>query len=315
MAHTNFHNLQKKFWGFITPLLKPFLKPFISKFDGRRGWFAGRYINMDRYDSSVDNGCYIFGSFRNRLAFEYEIPLTNHCNLNCQTCTAFSPIAEKSFLSMEIFCRDVTRMAELYGSENIWLRMVGGEPLLHPQITQMIHLSRKLLPHALISITTNGLLARNMNENFYTVAKNNNIVILNSPYPPINADDIITFLRNLGINAFKTVENFSTRKIPLDIEGTQNAKISFARCTYRCNFIVDGMISRCFYPGVIIHFNKYFKKDLKTTDKDSIDIHKHTAKDIKEFLELPMDFCRYCKNDIYEYSEWKQSSKQISEWT
>ncbi len=285
----------------------------MTDFDGRKGSIAGQYMDLDSYDSNVDS--YIFSSFRKNLDFEYEFPLTSHCNLNCQMCTVFSPIAEKSFLSLENFSRDLARMADLYGTENIWFRMVGGEPLLHPQITEMMLVARKLLPHALISITTNGLLAKRMKKIFYSVAKNRNIVILNSPYPPIDADGVIAFLRNMGINAFKTVQKFTSRKIALDTEGNQDAAVNFGRCGYRCNFVLNGMLSRCFYPLVIDHFNKRFGKELKTTSRDSINIHNHTSKEIRKFLETPIDFCPYCKNDSFEYFEWKPSSKELQEWT
>lgn len=223
----------------------------MTDFDGRKGLFAGREINLDAYDSAIDVKSYIFGSFRKALAFEYEFPLTSHCNLNCQMCTVFSPIAEKTFLSMESFYKDISRMGSLFGSKNVWFRMVGGEPLLHPQIVDMMLLARKVLPNALISITTNGLLAKKMDDAFYAVARNRNIVLLNSPYPPVDADGNIAFMRNLGINSFKTVQKFTSKKLALDLSGLQNAKANFDLCAYRCNFILNGKLSRCFYPMVI----------------------------------------------------------------
>lgn len=284
-------------------------------FDGRKGLFAGREIDLDTYDSAIDAKNYIFSSFRKDLAFEYEFPLTSHCNLNCQMCTVFSPIAEKSFLSMPSFYKDLSRMASLFGSRNVWFRMVGGEPLLHPQITEMMLLARKILPNTLISITTNGLLMKKMNDEFYAVARNKNIVICNSPYPPVDADGIVSFLKNMGINAFKTVQKFTSRKISLDVSGRQDAKANFDRCGYRCNFILDGKMSRCFYPMVINHFNKKFGYDLQTTQNDFIDIHKACQNQIRDFLQSPIDFCRYCKNDKIEYFDWKKSTKEIQEWT
>lgn len=286
-----------------------------KRFDGRRGILAGQHIDLDAYDSSVDFKGYIFGSFRKGLAFEFEFPLTSHCNLNCQMCTVFSPIAEKSFLSMESFYRDLSRMRELFGTRDVWFRMVGGEPLLHPQVTDMMLMARKILPEALISITTNGLLAGKMDNAFYAAARNMNIVMLNSPYPPVDADGVVSFFRKLGINSFKTVRKFTSRKMALDPDGTQDARANFKRCGYRCNFVLDGRLSRCFYPLAIGHFNKRFGKSLETTDRDSVDIHSHTPEEIRVFLRSPIDFCRFCRNDHIEYFDWKPSSRKIEEWT
>lgn len=287
----------------------------MEEFDGRKGMLGSHYLDLDAYDSGLDAKSYIFGSFRKSLAFEYEIPLTSHCNLNCQMCTVFSPIAEKSFLSMTSFFRDIVRMKELMGTSGVWFRMVGGEPLLHPQITEMMLLARKELPCSLISITTNGLLAKKMPAEFYAVAREANIVILNSPYPPVDADGTIAHFRALGINAFRTVKTFHSRKLALDLEGKQDARANFGRCGYRCNFILEGRLSRCFYPLVIGHFNKRFGRELRTTPKDFIDIHNHSSAEIREFLQTPIEFCRYCKNEHMEYFPWRPSSKKITEWS
>lgn len=286
-----------------------------EKFDGRKGLLAGKWLDFDNYDSEIDscNG-YIFNSFRKNLAFEFEIPLTSHCNLNCQMCTVFSPIARKEFVSMDSFYRDMMRMAELYGSKDVWFRMVGGEPLLHPKITGMMMLARKLLPNALISVTTNGLLAQKMNDDFYEAARKKNIVMLFSPYPPVNTDEHIQYMRERGINAFRTVRKFNSRKMPLDPAGAQNSAASFERCGYRCNFLLDGKLSRCFYPLTIKHFNRYFKQNLEPAPNDIIDIHEHTPEEIKQFLNSPISFCRHCRNDNPTYHSWRQSQKQLAEW-
>ena len=285
-----------------------------DKFNGRSGKLGDIWLDLDSYDSAIDSQGYIFKSFRSNLSFEFEMPLTSHCNLNCQMCTVFSPIARKEFLSMDSFYRDLTRMAELYGSDGVWFRMVGGEPLLHPQITGMMMLARKLLPNALISITTNGLLAQKMDDGFYKAAKDKNIVMLFSPYPPVKTDEQIDFVRAQGINAFRTVKAFHSRKMPLDPSGKQDGSANFGRCGYRCNFLVDGRLSRCFYPLTIRHFNRYFRQSLQPAPEDSIDIHSHDPDEINTFLKKPISFCRYCKNDKPQYSDWKQSQKQITEW-
>jgi len=281
---------------------------------GKKFKIANRTIDLDTYDSSIDSNGYIFNSFRRELNYEYEFPLVSHCNLNCQMCTVFSPIAKKSFLSLENFYRDLFRMGDLFGSQNVWFRMVGGEPLLHPGIKELMILARKILPEALISITTNGILLYNMDNEFYKIAQRKNIVILISPYPPIDTDFLLSYLRSKGVISFRTVKKFTSRKIRLDVNGKQNAVENFKRCGYRCNFILDGKLSRCFYPLVIKHFNMYFGHKLNVNKDDFINIHDYNVEQIKMFLNSPIPFCKYCKNDEKEYFAWKKSSKQIYEW-
>lgn len=46
----------------------------------------------------------------------------------------------------------------------------------------------------------------------------------------------------------------------------------------------------------IVHFNKFFDKNIPLVDKDGIDIYKaKSMKEILEFLSKPIPFCGYCK--------------------
>jgi sulfatase maturation enzyme AslB (radical SAM superfamily) len=100
-------------------------------------------------------------------AKKHHVPLTSmiigvfavqHCNLNCKCCTTFSPIAEKSFLNIESYKNDMAKLAELTGNKLSNFYVTGGEPLLHPQITEIFSVARKYFPETEIFFMTNGLL-------------------------------------------------------------------------------------------------------------------------------------------------------------
>ena len=281
-------------------------------FDGVRGYFASEYIDLLNYDRDRDD--YIFSSFRNNFVFEFEIPLTAHCNLNCKMCTAYSPLARKSYLTKEIFLADMQRIYEIFGSDLVWVRLVGGEPLLHKDIIYFLIGARKIFPRSMISITTNGILLNAMDEVFFEVCKNNNIIILVSPYPVVNADKIISSMRSKNIICFKTVKKFTSRFTGLDLEGKQDPVEAFARCKLKCNFLLDGRICKCYKPLLIKHFNDYFHKQLHVSAHDTICIHEHSRDEILVFLNNPISFCRYCDNSKFLYSDWAHSKLSMSEW-
>ena len=54
---------------------------------------------------------------RNIDEFYLEVNLADHCNLNCQCCDHFSPIAKKTFLDFEQYVRDIHRISELSGGK------------------------------------------------------------------------------------------------------------------------------------------------------------------------------------------------------
>lgn len=117
----------------------------------------------------------------------FEVHLTEHCNLNCKGCDNYSPLAEKEFLDIEEFKRDCGRLSELFKGKIEELSLLGGEPLLHPQIADFLEISRKNFPIGEIRIITNGLLLPKMNEKFWENCRKYDIVISPTRYP-INFD-------------------------------------------------------------------------------------------------------------------------------
>ena len=61
-----------------------------------------------------------------------EINIVSHCNLNCRSCSHFSPVAGKEYLPIELAELDFARLAELSGGDVQCIHIMGGEPLLHP---------------------------------------------------------------------------------------------------------------------------------------------------------------------------------------
>jgi MoaA/NifB/PqqE/SkfB family radical SAM enzyme len=72
----------------------------------------------------------------------FIIRLTEHCNLNCAGCSAFSPLADEKFYDVEVFRNDCERLASLTGGKINQIIFAGGEPLLHPRITDFFDIAR-----------------------------------------------------------------------------------------------------------------------------------------------------------------------------
>jgi MoaA/NifB/PqqE/SkfB family radical SAM enzyme len=125
-----------------------------------------------------------------REEFQLQIDLCSHCNLNCQMCCHFSPIAGESYLNIDVFSRDMKRIAYLSGNYIGDIVLVGGEPLLHKDINKFIEISRKLFPCCRLVIITNGLLLiniENTNKEFWSICHENDVELTITVYP-INLD-------------------------------------------------------------------------------------------------------------------------------
>ena len=79
------------------------------------------------------------------------IEITNNCNLNCSFCSKVN--REKRYMPKEEFEKILIKIKDY--TDYIYLH-VKGEPLLHPDIIEIINLANKY--NLKVNITTNGTL-------------------------------------------------------------------------------------------------------------------------------------------------------------
>ena len=60
-------------------------------------------------------------------------------------------------------------MSYVFNAQLAELPLLGGEPLLNPEINEYIKISRKYFPKTRISIITNATLLNDMDENFWKI--------------------------------------------------------------------------------------------------------------------------------------------------
>ena len=262
--------------------------------------------------------------------FQIETHITEHCNLKCRSCLHFSCIAENEYLSTEIFDGDFKRLSQITNKLSV-IKLVGGEPLLHPKICEFIKIARKYFPNTLIQITTNGILLDKQSDTFWRICSENNVVISVSTYP-INLDvEIIEKIARE--NRVYLVYDQDWEKIydkryigrqfmcqwNIDVKGKQDYRKSYYNCDYKlggCVTLREGKIYNCCVAAHIKYFNNHFKKNLETCNFDYVDIY--SIKDVDEiydFLKKPFPFCRYCNPSKIKFVEWDTTKKEISEWT
>ena len=92
------------------------------------------------------------------LNFVYA--LCEHCNLNCAMCDHFAPIAQDEYANFEEFKSDFQTLSKLVNGKCRRIGLMGGEPLLCPEIEKYLEIARQCFPNTQISIVTNGLLLK-----------------------------------------------------------------------------------------------------------------------------------------------------------
>jgi hypothetical protein len=259
-----------------------------------------------------------------------SIYVCEHCNLNCVSCHTYSPLAKDVFLNIDSFEKDMRRLAELTGEKTPLeaICFMGGEPLLHPEITSILDIARKYFPYSHFWILSNGVRLKEMPDSFWENCHKNNVDVGCSGYPiklPVEA--LKEKARLAGVSLFipppphtapeeKQVSGMTWHKKTVDVNGTQNAKRSFSLCSSNACFALhNGRFSNCPRPFLARHFNQAFGQNLEISKEDYVDIY--AIDDIQELLNFrykPLPFCRYCKTDEEEPRGWGISKKELDEW-
>ncbi|MDI6732734.1 MAG: radical SAM protein [Planctomycetota bacterium] len=86
----------------------------------------------------------------------FNIEPTSHCNLKCVMCPRQRPHKKDGYMKMDLF-RKIVDETLGYGPRSIVLYK-DGEPLLHPEIIEMVRYIKQVNPAHNILISTNGLL-------------------------------------------------------------------------------------------------------------------------------------------------------------
>src|SRR5688500_20260612 len=89
-----------------------------------------------------------------------EAHVVDHCNLTCAECCSLSPFLPAWFADPADLERDLSRARKVLAPSVF--KLVGGEPLLHPRLLDLVAVARRSEIASRISITTNGLLLGRM---------------------------------------------------------------------------------------------------------------------------------------------------------
>jgi organic radical activating enzyme len=258
-----------------------------------------------------------------RKTLGLSIHLVDHCNLNCRGCDNFSCIADEKYHAVTSLEKDFERIHELAEGRFDTISLLGGEPLLHPELLSILDIAAKYFRGNDLKLVTNGILLLKQTSNFWKICHKNNIKVTITKYP-INLSfekiEQVAKEYNVALEYYGDTGRALKKmhKIPLNLSGNEDQQKSFNLCykSNNCIMLDEGKIYTCVTIPYIKYFNKQFGVNLSICDNDYIDIYKiNTLDEIFDFLCKPMPFCRYCntKEPVYNI-DWSVSKKDISEW-
>lgn len=271
-----------------------------------------------------------------RLIPDLNIFVSDGCNLHCASCMNFSSIAEQKFLDVDNFQRDIEQFSKIAGDKVARIDLMGGEPLLNPHLCEIMKIVRKYFPTTNIAIETNGILLFKQSDDFWKICAETGIIVRVSRYPRVNSiaklkklakEKNAVFRMSDGIDEWmRPNENIAVietnggaldwRKFPFDKSGSQDVNYNYQNCEQHCCCAIsDGKFYPCTKIPNIKHFNKYFGENFVVSNKDYVDIYKiQSAEDILNFLDSPVDFCRYCDVKNAKDLKWERTTYKEEEW-
>lgn len=255
---------------------------------------------------------------------KFEIHITDHCNLNCIGCNHFSPLADNFYLELTDYERDCKRLYELTNGEIEEIVLLGGEPLLHPNLQNIFYITSQYFQTAKIILLTNGILLASQEDDFWESCHKYGIHILITKYPIyINYETIIEKANRFNVKCSYGINRNSEIKkmecIPINPNNQMSAESCFNQC-YKANNCItlrNGKLYTCCTIPFAPYLKKHFNLPIDISPNNGIDIYKtNNIEEILTFLSKPVAFCKYCdfehrREDI----PWGISKKELDEWT
>lgn len=227
---------------------------------------------------------------------EIEMHIVNHCNLNCNCCNHFSPLADSWFITLEDFVNQITELKNNIPNIKTFL-ILGGEPALHPNLLEICIKAREILgPTVYIEVLSNGTIIHKIAENKDIYLQYNINFTFTSYYNKTKIDEIKT-LKPLG-RIFNT--RILSRQTLVEPNGSIDGHYNFFNCLNHklpCFTLKDYKLFICpFSAHIDIYCKKANEKIPLIKDNDYLVISeiKNNLDKIQTFCFSPKHICNYC---------------------
>lgn len=261
-----------------------------------------------------------------KLTLEYH--LVHSCNLRCAGCSHYSSLLDKpNYPTLEEIVADLSYLQSKIGDNLGTLKLLGGEPLLHPQICECLIEIRKLFPQTNLVIVTNGILLKKMSDNFYDICSKYHIQISITDYglPNVDVKEIMHKLHTLGIKAKVYGYRNATKNAIWrykHIRLTDGKIDCLTKCKFKneCNNYRNGKVYLCPHIAYIDFFNKHFGTNITLDQSDYISLDEISCfEELMHRIHLARpnfcyQYCNYYDRTHPEVGKWHTTKKDINEF-
>lgn len=268
--------------------------PTIEFFNGESDDYATPWYNLSQID-------YV------------EYAITDACNLNCKRCARFAPLIKTVEFDFDKFTKDFLQLKKYIKHINM-IRLLGGEPLLEPNLDKYFDFIRELYPNSEICMVTNGILLLKLPKHIEDSIIKNNITIHVTVYPPMFAQEkrIKRIIKEIGVKSVVTRCEMFYKSF--DLSSDDNIKQKKEYCIQGCISLRNGRLYPCATSACFDIFDNEF--DTKKTYYKGIDLYSEglTAESIKKELDRANITCKYCNFKKLYLWEQQGSEIEVGDW-
>jgi cyclic pyranopterin phosphate synthase len=233
-----------------------------------------------------------------------EINVVHHCNLSCRGCSHLSPLMPKYFISPDRLSHDLSILSKYCRPE--FTSLLGGEPLLHPDLIKIINVVRRSGISDKIRVVTNGRLLHKMPDQFWKDVDEVHVSLY--PSHPMKIKDLAVIkaiakrnktpllLRHQEkfrecISEINSMDEAMTRRIYLTCANSRQDG---------CHTLFEGHYYKCSQAVFIpLAFGDRFNfSDIQ--DAVKIQDNKKFVEELTQYLttEEPLTACRFCLGSV-----------------
>ncbi len=240
-----------------------------------------------------------------------EINAVKHCNLSCRSCSHSSPISEKRCYDLMQLKEDLNNLSKYFKCE--FIRVVGGEPLLHPDLVGFLRVIRESNIGRKICLVTNGVFLGKVKEDILELIDKVEI----SLYPMSdvlkkqiekNADTISRSGKSVRILEYS---DFRESVVKKRCSNDALVQVVYNTCgvahTWRCLTLDNGRLFRCPQSMVCFDSNNAINEGIIVSEINNVN-------EVLDFLEDNnfIESCRKCLGSVGK--QFQQQQILRDEW-
>ena len=178
-----------------------------------------------------------------------EVMVTDHCNLCCRTCDHLAPVMEERFESPDLLKTDLALLSKSISFRKV--KLIGGEPLLHPQLEHIAEVVRDSGICERVLLVTNGTLLSRISDELLN--KIDEIEISQYPDACLSKEILGHFKKHAEFFSTKfSIFYYPYFQNQFSLHGTQDKQLIqsiFKSCKranlWGCHVIYEGHLFRC----------------------------------------------------------------------